>query len=162
MGVELLCVLKVLIFIHLHVRAHLYSLWSQELLERKQYLRLFPVVISESLAHFNLAFRITGGGFLEVPLVTILNLAPWWIYGSSVSVCALFSSNCSCLTNMYLSFFFSPSQKTFQLQDEAVLTLSCIGKCKDGGFEELFMTKIDYPAKYDYCMRYSFFIWCLV
>ncbi|WJZ86013.1 hypothetical protein VitviT2T_005516 [Vitis vinifera] len=82
----------------------LLNISKEELLERKQYLRLFPVVISESLAHFNLAFRITGGGFLE-------------------------------------------------LQDEAVLTLSCIGKCKDGGFEELFMTKIDYPAKYDYCMR---------
>ena len=57
----------------------------------------------------------------------------------------------------YVSFFFS-SRKTFQLQDEAGLTLSCLDKCKDGGFEELFLTKIDYPAKYDYCMRYNFFI----
>lgn len=28
-------------------------------------------------------------------------------------------------------------------------------KCKDGGFDEIFMTNIDYPAKYDYCIRYT-------
>ncbi|KAI8019409.1 Nucleolar protein 6 [Camellia lanceoleosa] len=39
------------------------------------------------------------------------------------------------------------------LQDEAALTLSCIDKCRDGGFDEVFMTKIDFPAKYDYCIR---------
>nr|POF25474.1 nucleolar protein 6 [Quercus suber] len=42
---------------------------------------------------------------------------------------------------------------TFQLQDEAALTLQCIEKCKDGGFEEIFMTKVDSAAKYDYCIR---------
>ncbi|XP_028775663.1 nucleolar protein 6 isoform X2 [Neltuma alba] len=40
-----------------------------------------------------------------------------------------------------------------ELQDEAALTLKCLEKCKDGGFEEIFMTKIDYAAKYDYCIR---------
>ncbi|XP_061342356.1 uncharacterized protein LOC133288574 isoform X3 [Gastrolobium bilobum] len=40
-----------------------------------------------------------------------------------------------------------------QLQDEAALTLKCLEKCRDGGFEEVFMTKIDYAVKYDYCMR---------
>ncbi|MED6181320.1 hypothetical protein PIB30_018258 [Stylosanthes scabra] len=40
-----------------------------------------------------------------------------------------------------------------QLQDEAALTLKCMEKCRDGGFEEVFMTKIDYAVKYDYCMR---------
>ncbi|CAL5371205.1 unnamed protein product [Camellia sinensis] len=39
------------------------------------------------------------------------------------------------------------------LQDEAALTLGCIDKCRDGGFDEVFMTKIDFPAKYDYCIR---------
>ncbi|CAL5333029.1 unnamed protein product [Camellia sinensis] len=41
------------------------------------------------------------------------------------------------------------------LQDEAALTLGCIDKCRDGGFDEVFMTKIDFPAKYDYCIRNS-------
>uniref|UniRef100_A0A803Q1Y2 Nucleolar protein 6 n=1 Tax=Cannabis sativa TaxID=3483 RepID=A0A803Q1Y2_CANSA len=41
-----------------------------------------------------------------------------------------------------------------QLQDEATLTLKCFEKCGDGGgFEEIFMTKIDFPAKYDHCIR---------
>ncbi|KAL3039003.1 hypothetical protein AAZX31_01G163500 [Glycine max] len=40
-----------------------------------------------------------------------------------------------------------------QLQNEATLTLRCMEKCRDGGFEEVFMTKIDYAGKYDYCMR---------
>ncbi|KAJ9561979.1 hypothetical protein OSB04_007139 [Centaurea solstitialis] len=40
-----------------------------------------------------------------------------------------------------------------ELQDEAALALRCIDKCKEGGFVELFMTKIDFPAKFDYCMR---------
>ncbi|KAK9284676.1 hypothetical protein L1049_023852 [Liquidambar formosana] len=72
--------------------------------ERMLYVQSFPVVLCDLFAHFNLAFRITRSGFLE-------------------------------------------------LQDEAALTLSCIDKCRDGGFEEIFMTKIDYPAKYDYCIR---------
>ncbi|MED6145906.1 hypothetical protein PIB30_029504 [Stylosanthes scabra] len=45
------------------------------------------------------------------------------------------------------------SSITKELQDEAALTLKCMEKCKDGGFEEVFMTKIDYAVKYDYCMR---------
>ncbi|XP_054824422.1 uncharacterized protein LOC129322255 [Prosopis cineraria] len=40
-----------------------------------------------------------------------------------------------------------------ELQDEAALTLKCLEKCKYGGFEEIFMTKIDCAAKYDYCVR---------
>ncbi|CAJ1930137.1 unnamed protein product [Sphenostylis stenocarpa] len=40
-----------------------------------------------------------------------------------------------------------------RLQEEAAMTLRCLEKCRDGGFEEVFMTKIDYAVKYDYCMR---------
>ncbi|KAG9448910.1 hypothetical protein H6P81_008875 [Aristolochia fimbriata] len=40
-----------------------------------------------------------------------------------------------------------------ELQEEAAWTLNCMDKCKDGGFEEVFMTKIDFAAKFDYCMR---------
>ncbi|RDX99089.1 Nucleolar protein 6, partial [Mucuna pruriens] len=40
-----------------------------------------------------------------------------------------------------------------RLQDGAALTLRCMEKCRDGGFEEVFMTKIDYAVKYDYCIR---------
>lgn len=42
-----------------------------------------------------------------------------------------------------------------QLQDEARMTLTCIAKNQgDGGFEEIFMTKVDFPTKFDYCVRY--------
>lgn len=40
-----------------------------------------------------------------------------------------------------------------ELQDEAAVTLRCMEKCRDCGFEEVFATKVDYPAKYDYCLR---------
>ncbi|KAF8377927.1 hypothetical protein HHK36_031315 [Tetracentron sinense] len=72
--------------------------------ERKQYLQSFPVVLCDSSSQFNLAYRVTSSGSLE-------------------------------------------------LRDEAALTLKCIDKCRDGGFEEVFMTKVDFPAKYDYCIR---------
>lgn len=49
---------------------------------------------------------------------------------------------------MYLFWIFC-----IQLQDEAAMTLRCLEKCRDGGFEEVYMTKIDYAVKYDYCMR---------
>lgn len=72
--------------------------------ERVPYKETFPVVIFDPSAPFNMAFRISRIGFVE-------------------------------------------------LQDEAALTLRCIEKCRDGGFEGIFMTKIDYAAKYDYCIR---------
>ncbi|CAM0950126.1 unnamed protein product [Alopecurus aequalis] len=40
-----------------------------------------------------------------------------------------------------------------ELQEEAACTLSCLDKCRDGGFEELFMTKVDFAAKFDSCLR---------
>ncbi|CAN6335656.1 unnamed protein product [Urochloa humidicola] len=40
-----------------------------------------------------------------------------------------------------------------ELQDEAACALSCLNKCRDGGFEELFMTKVDLGAKFDSCLR---------
>lgn len=40
-----------------------------------------------------------------------------------------------------------------QLQDEVSWTLRCIDKCRGGGFEEIFMTKIDFAAKFDSCLR---------
>lgn len=40
-----------------------------------------------------------------------------------------------------------------QLRHEAALAVNCINKCGDGGFDELFITKIDFPARYDYCVR---------
>jgi hypothetical protein len=42
-----------------------------------------------------------------------------------------------------------------QLQDEAACALSCLDKCRDGGLEELFMTKVDFCAKFDSCLRYA-------
>ncbi|OMO95209.1 Nrap protein [Corchorus capsularis] len=40
-----------------------------------------------------------------------------------------------------------------ELEHEVESTLTCIGKYRDGGFEEIFATKIDHAAKYDYCIR---------
>ncbi|KAE8655090.1 putative ADP-ribosylation factor [Hibiscus syriacus] len=40
-----------------------------------------------------------------------------------------------------------------ELQDEVALTLRCLERCREGGFEEIFATKIDNAAKYDYCFR---------
>lgn len=77
---------------------------KEELKEKKQCLRSFPVVICDYSANFNLAFRISKSSFLE-------------------------------------------------LQAEASLTLDCIQKCQDNGFEEVFLTKSDFAAKYDYCVR---------
>ncbi|KAL3630291.1 hypothetical protein CASFOL_023275 [Castilleja foliolosa] len=49
---------------------------------------------------------------------------------------------------------FRMSTSGFQeLRDEAALALTCMDKCNGGGFDEIFMTTIDYPAKYDYCIR---------
>ncbi|KAM3729279.1 hypothetical protein ACB098_M003800 [Castanea mollissima] len=72
--------------------------------ERVSYKETFPIVICDPSAPFNMLFRISRIGFV-------------------------------------------------QLQDEAALTLKCIEKCRDGGFEEIFMTKVDFAAKYDYCIR---------
>ncbi|CAB4318037.1 unnamed protein product [Prunus armeniaca] len=40
-----------------------------------------------------------------------------------------------------------------ELQDESALTLECIKKGRDCGFEEIFVTRVDYPAKYDHIIR---------
>ncbi|KAK9165520.1 hypothetical protein Scep_000711 [Stephania cephalantha] len=40
-----------------------------------------------------------------------------------------------------------------ELHEEAAATLNCLSRCEDGGFEGAFTTKVDFAAKYDYCMR---------
>ncbi|KAF2290735.1 hypothetical protein GH714_015240 [Hevea brasiliensis] len=72
--------------------------------ERLLYKETFPVVICDSYAHLNLAFRMKSNGFLE-------------------------------------------------LQDEAALALKCLEKSGDVAFEDIFMTKIDFSSKFDYCIR---------
>ncbi|KAK9164157.1 hypothetical protein Syun_005059 [Stephania yunnanensis] len=42
---------------------------------------------------------------------------------------------------------------TKELHEEAAATLNCLSRCEDGGFEGAFTTKVDFAAKYDYCMR---------
>ncbi|XP_058203869.1 uncharacterized protein LOC131318082 [Rhododendron vialii] len=78
--------------------------WNTSKEERRTSLQSFPVIMCDQFAGFNLTFRMTKGGFLE-------------------------------------------------LRNEAALTISGIDKCRDGGFDEVFMTKVDFPAKYDYCIR---------
>ncbi|KAL1551276.1 nucleolar protein 6-like [Salvia divinorum] len=59
---------------------------------------------------------------------------------------------CDPCGNYNAAFRMSPSG--FQeLRDEAAVALSCMDKCEYEGFDEIFMTNIDYPAKYDYCIR---------
>ncbi|CAI9114714.1 OLC1v1015496C1 [Oldenlandia corymbosa var. corymbosa] len=49
---------------------------------------------------------------------------------------------------------FRMSKNGFQeLQGETELTLACLAEYGGGGFDEIFMTRIDFPAKYDYCVR---------
>ncbi|KAL6542299.1 hypothetical protein OROMI_023901 [Orobanche minor] len=72
--------------------------------DRKTRLQSFPIIICDSFANYNMAFRMSTSGFQE-------------------------------------------------LRNEAALALTCMDKCKGGGFDEIFMTKIDYPAKYDFCIR---------
>ncbi|KAK6150894.1 hypothetical protein DH2020_015826 [Rehmannia glutinosa] len=72
--------------------------------DRKTQLQSFPIIICDSFADYNMAFRMTPSGFQE-------------------------------------------------LRDEATLALACMDKCEGGGFDEIFMTKMDYPAKYDFCIR---------
>ncbi|XP_050228407.1 uncharacterized protein LOC126677694 [Mercurialis annua] len=60
------------------------------------------------------------------------------------------------LCNSYgrLNLAFRMKSSTFlELQDEAALLLKCLAKSGDGAFEEIFMTKIDFCSKYDYCIR---------
>ncbi|KAL4354660.1 hypothetical protein GQ457_06G039830 [Hibiscus cannabinus] len=56
------------------------------------------------------------------------------------------------LTQFNLAFRIS-SVAYPELQDEVALTLRSLETCRDGGFEEIFATKIDNAAKYDYCFR---------
>lgn len=54
----------------------------------------------------------------------------------------------------HFNFAFRMTKSGFlELREEAALSVSCLDRCRDGGFEEVFMTKVDYPAKYDYYMR---------
>ncbi|KAI9164874.1 hypothetical protein LWI28_003798 [Acer negundo] len=59
---------------------------------------------------------------------------------------------CDPSTQVNLAFRMT-SAGFLELQDEAASTLKCLEKCTDSGFEEICLTKIDYPAKYDYCAR---------
>ncbi|KAL6005249.1 hypothetical protein ACLOJK_005811 [Asimina triloba] len=43
-----------------------------------------------------------------------------------------------------------------ELRDVAARTLDCMERCRDGGFDEVFMTKVDFPVKFDYCLRIYF------
>ncbi|GAB2279548.1 hypothetical protein Dimus_014191 [Dionaea muscipula] len=59
-----------------------------------------------------------------------------------------------CDPSGYFNLAFRLSKTGFtELRNEASLTGDCLEKCRGGGFEETFLTKIDFPAKYDYCIR---------
>ncbi|KAI3902275.1 hypothetical protein MKW92_046280 [Papaver armeniacum] len=59
-----------------------------------------------------------------------------------------------CDSSSQLNLAFRITKHGFsELRDEAAQTLNCIDKYRDGGFEEVFMTKVDFAAKYDYCIR---------
>ncbi|KAL9273669.1 Pyridine nucleotide-disulfide oxidoreductase domain-containing protein [Drosera capensis] len=61
-----------------------------------------------------------------------------------------------CDPSGYLNIAFRLSKYGFaELRNEAAMTitLACPDKCRGGGFEETFLTKVDFSAKYDYCIR---------
>ncbi|KAM0914789.1 hypothetical protein ACQ4PT_011270 [Festuca glaucescens] len=59
-----------------------------------------------------------------------------------------------CDVSGHVNVAFRMTKSAFlELQDEAACTLNCLDKCRDGGFEELFMTKVDFAAKFDSCLR---------
>ncbi|KAI3852889.1 hypothetical protein MKX03_003276 [Papaver bracteatum] len=59
-----------------------------------------------------------------------------------------------CDSSSQLNLAFRITKHGFsELRDEATQTLNCIDKYRDGGFEEVFMTKVDFAVKYDYCIR---------
>ncbi|KAJ4851471.1 hypothetical protein Tsubulata_014141 [Turnera subulata] len=59
-----------------------------------------------------------------------------------------------CDTYTHTNFTFRIKESALaEIQDEAALTLKCFEKSGDGAFEDIFMTKIDFPAKYDLCVR---------
>ncbi|KAK6922708.1 Nrap protein, domain 6, partial [Dillenia turbinata] len=54
----------------------------------------------------------------------------------------------------HFNLAFRMSRSAFaELRDEASLTLNCLTKYRDGGFEKIFMLKVDFAAKYDHCIR---------
>lgn len=107
---------------------------NSHLQERVQLKGSFPVVICHPSGAFNLAFRMSRNGFTQVFLTsTQTSLLVIFFISSQILILII---------HLYI-----------QLQDEAALTLKCMEKCRDGGFEAVFMTKIDYAVKYDYCMR---------
>uniref|UniRef100_J3NBP4 Nucleolar protein 6 n=2 Tax=Oryza brachyantha TaxID=4533 RepID=J3NBP4_ORYBR len=59
-----------------------------------------------------------------------------------------------CDVSGHVNLSFRMTKSAFiELQDEAACALNCLDKCRDGGFEELFMTKVDLGAKFDSCLR---------
>ncbi|TVU51043.1 hypothetical protein EJB05_02447 [Eragrostis curvula] len=59
-----------------------------------------------------------------------------------------------CDVSGHVNLAFRMTKSAFsELQDEASCTLHCLDKCRDGGFEEVFMTKVDVCAKFDSCLR---------
>ncbi|XP_012491652.1 uncharacterized protein LOC105803799 isoform X2 [Gossypium raimondii] len=82
---------------------------------------------------------------------------PLWKHGlyfpmSDQNVSSKGNEQLNSLTRFNLAFRIS-SVAYPELQDEVALTLRCLEKCRDGGCEEIFTTKIDNAAKYDYCIR---------
>uniref|UniRef100_A0A0D9XX81 Nucleolar protein 6 n=1 Tax=Leersia perrieri TaxID=77586 RepID=A0A0D9XX81_9ORYZ len=59
-----------------------------------------------------------------------------------------------CDVSGHVNLAFRMTKSAFiELQDEAACALNCLDKCRDGGFEELFMAKVDLCAKFDSCLR---------
>lgn len=59
-----------------------------------------------------------------------------------------------CDPSVGYNFAFRMSKNGFlELRAEAALAITCLSTYKDGVFDEMFMKKVDFPAKYDYCTR---------
>lgn len=63
-----------------------------ELQERKKYLHAFPAVMCDSFAHFNMAFRMTKSGLLEVLFDRTLVIGPY----EFIDIHNTWISKCNC------------------------------------------------------------------
>ncbi|KAG0487178.1 hypothetical protein HPP92_009273 [Vanilla planifolia] len=56
--------------------------------------------------------------------------------------------------SIHMNLMFRVTRTAFSdLQDEVAWTINCLDKCRGGGFEEVFMTKVDFASKFDSCLR---------
>ncbi|MBA0686683.1 hypothetical protein Goari_014271, partial [Gossypium aridum] len=117
---------------------------------------LISIIVSYLVAKNKINRDMMPMGIFRATL-KFIEIHPLWKHGlyfpmSDQNASSKGNEQLNSLTRFNLAFRIS-SVAYPELQDEVALTLRCLEKCRDGGFEEIFTTKIDNAAKYDYCIR---------